>query len=305
MFELITIIVPVYKVEKYLDQCIRSIVTQDYDNLEIILVDDGSLDFSSKMCDFWAVYDCRINVIHKLNGGLSSARNAGLDICSGKYITFVDSDDWVSWDYVSTLFKGLVENNVEICSANLVAINETTGERKVINKKEFVADSRETLLKLYNENAFPVNSWNKLYCAQIWQNLRFPDGRNYEDAFTTYLTIDAANKIAHLSNALYNYRVRPESIMTDSFSLSKVDQANAWKENYLFCKNKYPEIAPYARILWLEHIPPLLAQFPSHMSKNEKKAKKQLKSEIWDNMFFLLFKMPLKKIYYQLKGLLY
>lgn len=302
---IVTVIVPVYMVEKYVDQCINSIIEQTYSNLEIILIDDGSCDNCSEICDSWAMKDERIIVIHKENGGLSSARNAGLDICKGDYITFIDSDDWVEQDYISVMHKALADNQAEVCSANMNEYDEDTGTVHKISKNAFIAGPEETLMKLYKTYEFPVGSAPKMYSADIWTELRFPVGHNYEDAYTTYLAVDSAQRIIHLSDALYFYRVRSGSIMTSSFSLSSLDRVRAWKENYLFCKEKYPDVAPYARIQWLEHIPLLLAQFPKKMNESEKEAKKWLKSEIVDNIGFVLFKMPYKKTYYQLKGLLF
>ena len=304
MSSLITIIVPVYMVEKYLDQCINSIIEQTYSNLEIILIDDGSSDSCSETCDSWAFKDDRIIVIHKENGGLSSARNAGLDICSGAYITYIDSDDWVERDYVSVMHKAMADNQAEVCSANMNEFDEDTGSIHKISKKAFIAGPEETLLKLY-KNEFPVGSAPKMYLASIWRDLRFPVGHNYEDAYTTYLAVDAAQRIIHLSDTPYYYRIHSGSIMTTSFSLNTLDRVRAWKQNYLYCKEKYPEIAPYARIQWLEHIPLILSQFPKKLNQSEKEAKRWLKSEIVNNMGFILFKMPYKKVYYQLKGLLF
>ena len=301
---LVTVIVPVYKVEEYLEQCLKSIIEQTYTNLEVIIIDDGSSDSCSAICDSWAIKDDRIIVVHKENGGLSSARNAGLDICNGDYITFVDSDDWIECEYVFAMHKAMADNGAEVCSSNMNSYDEDTGRIQQISKKAFIAEPEEALMKMY-KNEFPVSAAPKMYFASIWKELRFPVGHNYEDAYTTYLAVDAAQKILHVSDALYYYRVRSGSIMTSSFSLSSLDRVRAWTQNYLFCKEKYPNIAPYARIQWLEHIPLLLSQFPKKMNQSEKDAKRWLKSEIVDNIGFILFKMPYKKKYYQLKGLFF
>ena len=304
MANIISVIIPIYKVEKYLDQCMESIVEQTYSTLDIILIDDGSTDGSAAACDSWAEKDSRIRVVHKKNGGLSSARNAGLDICIGDYITFVDSDDWVEPTYVSTQYWALIDNRAQVCSANMIEHYEDTGKTRPIVKKGFIAEPEETLMMLYNQNEFPVGAAPKMYSANIWNKMRFPEGRNYEDAYTTYLAVAAAQKIVHLSETVYHYRIRSGSIMTSVFSLGSLDRVKAWKENYLFCKDRFPNVAPYARMFWLEHIPALLSQFPQKMNEDEKTAKKWLKHEIWENMGFILLKMPLKKIYWQMKGLL-
>lgn len=165
---LISVIVPVYNVSKYLNQCIESIINQTYTNLEIILIDDGSNDESEKICDEYKNKDDRIIVIHQENGGLSAARNAGLDICKGKYISFVDSDDYPEPNFIDCLYSSLIENNVKVsmCDINHVDENSQTIETEKWDSTDIVS-GRE----IFKRNKGFIHSvvWNKLYSADIWK----------------------------------------------------------------------------------------------------------------------------------------
>lgn len=302
MKDLISIIVPIYKVEPYLDQCVSSIVAQTYQNLEIILVDDGSPDRCPDMCDEWAKKDDRIRVIHKPNGGLSDARNAGLDVCRGDYVAFIDSDDWIETDYAEKMLEAAKADNADIVTCTFVNEFETTGKTVYKAKEAFSGNTEQALLMLYDGTRIAVAAM-KFYRCTIWRDLRFPVGRLYEDALTTYKAFDLADTIVQLPDGLYHYRIREGSIMTSAFSLKTVGIADVWKENYLFCKEHYPRVADAARSFWLEHIPPLIEQFPRSMTAEEKAEKKRLKREIRDHLGFILKKMPWKKKYHQVRAL--
>ena len=182
---LISVIVPVYKVEEYLDECVQSLINQTYTNLEIILVDDGSPDGCPQMCDDWAMRDARIKVIHKKNGGLSDARNAGLDICTGDYVAFVDSDDWIKPEMYRYMYDAIKREKADICACNIISCYPNR-EVSWGGKAYTVGDSETMLDRLYSDSAFPVCAWNKLYRRELWQEFRFPVGKICEDAFTTY-----------------------------------------------------------------------------------------------------------------------
>ena len=239
MSDLISIIVPVFKVEEYLDECIESIVNQTYRNLEIILVDDGSPDNCPQMCDEWAVRDSRIKVIHKVNGGLSDARNAGIEIATGDYIAFVDSDDFIKPDMLEKLHAVLVKADADISACGILTCE---GEKQTAwGCKDFVGSPEQIYELLYNDTAYPVAAWNKLYRRSCWENLRFPVGKTCEDAFTTYQLIHGVRRIVMIPDALYCYRIRPGSIMTSTFSIKKMDEEEAWRCNYEFMEQNYPQ----------------------------------------------------------------
>ena len=248
----VSIIVPIYKVEPYLQRCLDSIVSQSYTNLEIILVDDGSPDESPQICNEYAAKDNRIKVIHKKNGGLSDARNAGIDISEGDYITFIDSDDWVHENYISTLLGLITNKNADIA----IGENIRTGGNTFINKKTFRTDvytSKEALIHLLKDNhlAFTV-SWGKIYKRCLFSTLRFPIGKFHEDEFTSYILFYNSRKIAYTSEVLYFYYQRKGSIVSTRHPWDVLEYL---EQRYLFFKErKETDLLPYI-------LPPLCWQF--------------------------------------------
>lgn len=227
MKPLISVIVPVYDVEKYLDICIESIVNQTYENLEIILVDDGSPDNCPKMCDEWSLKDSRIHVIHKENGGLSSARNAALDICRGEYISFVDSDDYIHVDMYQIMMDDMIKTNADvvkcsryICKNSDIFRRPSVSEAKSYNQKEILD------CYFYHKDDFCGGVWDKLYKAEIFKQIRFPDGINSEDYYVYASIYNNIDKLYYNNIPLYYYRVRDNSICTkkeiDSHSYDKI-----------------------------------------------------------------------------------
>ena len=262
MTDLISVIVPIYKVEDYLDACIGSIVAQTYPHLEIILVDDGSPDGCGALCDEWAKRDDRIKVIHKPNGGLSDARNAGLEVASGDYIAFVDSDDWIEPGMYEQMLAALLQEDADICACRISS--RYPDRRADWGCPEYrVTGPEQTYAMLYDDAAYPVSAWNKLYRKELWKELRFPVGKICEDAFTTYRLIHSAKRIVQLPEALYCYRIRPESIMTSRFSPRRMDEEEVWRVNYEFMKRHYPRIFPAAYDFYLEKVNVLIHQIPA------------------------------------------
>ncbi len=214
---LISVIVPVYKVELYLKKCVDSLLNQTYKNLEIILVDDGSPDNCPKICDEYAKKDNRIKVIHKKNGGLSSARNAGLDIAKGDYIAFVDSDDYVHSDYINKLYNQVKKDgsSLAICGVQIVNENGTNLDSSKFDiKSKFIPEVEKFNLLFLENSISPIVAWNKLYSAEIWKDLRYPNGKIHEDEFVIFDVLNnAKNGVSVLSEKLYYYLVRENSIM--------------------------------------------------------------------------------------------
>lgn len=235
MEPLISIIIPVYKVESYLRRCIDSIINQTYNNIEIILVDDGSPDNSPAICDEYAKIDCRIKVVHKENGGLSDARNTGIENAKGNYITFVDSDDWVQPDYIETLQNNLLSNKADI---SIVENTPTTGKEPVKTKLHQYPQSltsKKALERLFknNEVSFTI-SCSKLYKKDLFNDIRFPIGKFHEDEFTTYKLFYNSKIITWNPTSLYNYFKRNDSITA---SRHPFDLLEVYEERYLFFKN--------------------------------------------------------------------
>ncbi len=242
-FELISVIVPVYNVEKYLDRCVESIVNQTYTNLEIILVDDGSPDNCSAMCDAWAEKDNRIKVIHKENGGLSSARNSGLDVMTGEYVYFIDSDDTIEKNTLELLYFAIVNNDVEISMAgfNLVYISDKSVLK--IKKHQFsktgIISCKECLENFYSPYGF-VMSCNKLYHSSLFEKKRFRNGILYEDAdllFDFYIILD---NIYYCDCSTYNYYIRSDSITNQLFNQKQLVIIDIMKKQLdLLCEKNY------------------------------------------------------------------
>lgn len=225
---LISVIVPVYKVEVYLDKCVSSIVGQTYDTLEIILVDDGSPDSCPAICDAWAKKDRRIKVIHKTNGGLSDARNAGMAVATGEFICFIDSDDWIEPNFFEDLYRAILENGAEIaeCAAAYVAEDGTViRQRKAASQS--VLDRKEALRRLILEDGVYQTVWNKLYRREILEGLLFEVGKYNEDDFWTYQVLDRIEKLAIVEKPLYQYLQRGTSIIGVGYNLRRLDGLEA------------------------------------------------------------------------------
>ncbi len=239
--DLISVIVPVYNVEAYLRKCIESILKQTYSNLEVILINDGSKDKCGEICEEYRKKDKRIKVIHKVNEGLSEARNTGIINATGKYITFVDSDDYIDDCYVELLYKTIILYGADISIASHRILYENRCIDKSTNE-EFCADSKLILEKILYDDGIDISTWGKLYKIELFNNIKFPKGRFYEDSATTYKLIDISSNIAVLSKAVYNYVMRKNSISKSKFSKKKLDLITSTKEMTDFIINKYPEL---------------------------------------------------------------
>ena len=238
---LISVIIPVYKTEKYLDRCVSSVVDQTYKNLEIILVDDGSPDRCPEMCDEWAKKDDRIKVIHKENGGLSDARNAALDVMKGDYVTFIDSDDWVSEYYCSILMNGIESDSADISVVDYKRVGDNDTIDTVPSNMSILINSSKAIDNLfYDKQIMFVTAWGKLYRALLFSGIRFPFGKLHEDDFTTYKLYHKANGISVSCDKLYAYYVNENSII-GKYSLKRLDALDAQSEKLSFIKENYPE----------------------------------------------------------------
>lgn len=286
MSRLISVIIPVYKVEAYLDECVASVVSQTHKKLEIILVDDGSPDNCPAMCDSWAQKDSRIKVIHKKNGGLSDARNAGLEIASGDYVAFVDSDDCIEPDMLEKLLSALLRTDSDIAACGIRNFGAAKG---IWGCQDFVGTPEQIYAKLYNETAYPVAAWNKLYRRSCWEALRFPVGKLCEDTFTTYQLIHNAKRIAMIPEALYCYRIRPESIMTSAFTLKRMDEEEAWRCNYRFIEEHYPALRKAAFDFYLLKVNILMHTIPADEREQYAEQYRFLQTILAKNMPYILF----------------
>lgn len=249
MEEKISVIVPIYKVENYLAKCVDSIINQTYKNLEIILVDDGSPDKCPQMCDEYAKNDSRIKVIHKENGGLSDARNAGMKIATGKYISFIDSDDWVSADFFKVLYDTMIDSESDIVECDVLKVDEEKPDLSVNDFKEVkVFDKQTGLSMLISEKEFHQHVWNKLYKAEVALSVPFERGKLNEDEFWTYQIFGQAKKVAKVSKSLYFYLQRTGSIMAESYSLRRLDALEAKAQRQKYIEKYFPQLKAQAKI---------------------------------------------------------
>ena len=242
---LVSIIVPVYNVEQYLDECIQSIINQSYSNFEMILVDDGSTDRSGEICDYYSDIDDRVIAVHKKNGGQSSARNTGLEIAAGKYIGFVDSDDCVEKNYLETLLDLCISNNMGMSCINYNEIIDGKKDREEPDGKTVELNSIKFLEEIVRrDHRFNITYcvWTKLFRRDIVEDLRFPEGKVYEEIMYITKAVKESNGCIYKNAKLYNYRIREgsttKSKYVDGFDDRLLtDRLLLQKEQISFVKN--------------------------------------------------------------------
>lgn len=246
---LISVIVPVYKVEAYLDKCISSIVNQTYKNLEIILVDDGSPDNCPAMCDDWAEKDSRIRVIHKENGGLSDARNAGMAVATGELMGFVDSDDTIHPDMYRLLYESMVENDSDISACGVEMVWEDGSPSRILTKSGCcVLEQEEAMRAVIEESWLQQPVWYKLYKTALIHDIPFPVGKYHEDVFWTYQAVGSAKRVSVFDTPCYYYLQRSGSIMEESYSLKRLDAVEGKMLRIQYVQDKYPDMIENAKV---------------------------------------------------------
>ena len=233
---LVSIIVPIYNTEQFLERCVNSIIEQTYLNIEIILVDDGSTDDSGQLCDELAKKDSRIKVIHKENGGLSDARNAGIDAASGLKICFIDSDDVINRCFVETLLNASIKYSCSIAQCN---VQKFSREEEILEENDNAAIKvihRKDLIN--NMSTLDVVACNKLYDTKLFEYIKFPKGKIHEDLATTYKIYDKVEKVIILDTKLYFYYGNPNGITGSKIKNNKIDLLQIYLEQYEFFKTK-------------------------------------------------------------------
>lgn len=235
---LISVIIPVYNVEKYLKQCLDSVLAQTYSNYEVILVDDGSMDRSSQICDDYAASDSRIRCIHKENGGASTARNTGLDAATGEFVFFLDSDDWLDAQALEKLLSSIEKSEIDFSFCEAYAVDEETGEISCKNytyHRNYGIDSAQTIFsEMVSKKEFHVAVWMILYRREflLRSTLRFVEKIMYEDCVFAYQVYKQANIAAHVHEYLYHRRYRKNSVMTSKKTV----------HNFISAKSAYEEV---------------------------------------------------------------
>lgn len=237
---LVTIVVPVYNVENYIQRCLESIINQSYKNIEIIVINDGSTDRSGIICDTFAKKDKRITVIHKQNGGLSDARNVGIDNAKGDYICFIDSDDFIKDTYIEKLLFTCIKYKADICICKYETGISDIFSKLQNNHTEIIQElsNIESLEYLYKKSLlglFDV-AWNKLYSTKLFDNIRYPIGKVHEDVFITYKLLFKSQKVLFINDCLYYYYQSPKSIQRGDFNVKRFDLFDGLEERMIFFK---------------------------------------------------------------------
>lgn len=265
--EKVSVIIPVYNDEKYLKQCVESVLTQTYTNLEIILVDDGSTDHTPEICEEYREKYDQIRVLHKKNGGVGSSRNAGLALATGEYILFIDNDDWLEKHHIEELYKLAKENNADIAAGNFNIfyedtstfsywLNDDTYFKKVYSIKEWFSLQYRT--DFYNMSVVFTVPWDKLYKRSLFKNIVYPEDAPVEDDLTTWKVYLLANKIAYENKAIYTHRKIKSSVTasvsgTDVFPLRSIEERIAILRLIGFDTSREEAAYRYRLTLWKKH----------------------------------------------------
>lgn len=296
---LISVVVPIYNVEKFLETCVDSIIKQTYKNLEIILVDDGSRDNCPKICEQYAATEPRVRVIHQKNKGLSGARNIGIENAKGEFILFVDSDDLISNQMIEQLLTTILEMQADIASCEFENFYEDQDVKNLsvlvdngcLTETSRITYSKESILtELVNKGGvWLVTACGKLYRRQLWDNIRFPDGKIHEDEYVVHKILAECDKYVYVEEKMYFYRQRRESIMNTRKSVADDDEFGAYQDRILFYTQNYPEI-PIDKLvfkLWF-----LLKRMGKEMrEKDQEKSRKYL---VWEKNVYYENKNKLK-----------
>ncbi len=238
---LVTVIVPVYKVEEFLSRCVESVISQSYHDLEIILVDDGSPDRCGEICDCYRGKDERIIVIHKENGGLSSARNAGIRVARGKYLCFVDSDDYIQSELIEQLLAAIARTGASISACGFASDENLL--QNGITEEIRLFPAAEAIREILKDGAICTSAWGKLYERSLFDDILFPEGKYYEDYATTYKLFHKGGRIAYALTKKYYYTINTAGITRSPFSSRNMDYFAISEEVEAFIDDNYPELS--------------------------------------------------------------
>lgn len=306
MEPLISIIIPIYKAEKYLGNCVKCVRNQTYRNLEIILVEDGSPDRSGEICDKLAQEDGRIKVIHKENGGAATARNAGLDVMTGEYVSFVDADDYMESNYIETLYHALKENQaqVSLCSfktvdeeGNAIAIDKlhedaVCDEEHSENDTVKVLTGNDIILQDLQGHWEHVAPWGKLFQADLYKNVRYPHWFAHEDEPVFIQVFDKVEKVAVKSEKLYFYVQHAGSLMNTAYSeKDRVTMLTMWRERIAYYQDNVQGHKELLNQILQAYVAWNVLYLSMHAHEMTKEQQKELKTEI-RHYFYCLLKTP-------------
>lgn len=240
---LISIIIPVYRVEPYLHKCIDSVLSQTYKDIEVLIIDDGSPDQCGKICDEYAMNDSRVVVLHTANNGLAAARNIGLNKARGEYIGFVDSDDWIEPDMYEVMIQSLEKTGANVCECDIYSDNYSMfSDCSLCKNNEFIIYNKNEALEALIDGKIKNVTWNKLYKRHTFESLSFPIGRNYEDVAIMHHIIGKADKYVQIDARKYHYRNRTDSISQTRNAKNLFDYVTACINRYWYLRTEYPRI---------------------------------------------------------------
>ena len=263
----VSVIIPVYNVEKYLEDSLMTLVNQSYSNLEILCIDDGSTDKSPEILEKMAALDSRIHVFHQKNSGPSIARNFALEICSGDYITFMDSDELLEYTYIEELVSALEKNNADISVCGHICVYPKF-KQTIHARKNRLLTQKEALAMLLSDLIIKNYSWGKCYRKEVWKDVRYPEHCYYEDVLTIYKTFLNAHSVALITKPLYRYLIRSNSITNEIPKTRAIELKQAYQ------KQEEDIIAVYPDLKKAAIFPKITAQFMIFTSKFRKNAKK-------------------------------
>lgn len=244
MKPLISIIIPVFNVEKYLSRCLKSIINQSYNNLEIIIVNDGSTDKSGNICEYYSTKDSRLKVIHKENGGQGSARNLALDVCEGEYVSFVDSDDWIKSDMIDHMLQAIKEEDAQLAVCGICTFNDIKYSDHIYYTEKKVFTNSDLIKEYISKPTIHTGPCNKLYHRKLFDNIRFPNIRAREDAYIMHEVLSGVDRAVYIPECKYIQYIRPGSTEQIGFNNSKLHLLDSEirlqefiQENYLSLYN--------------------------------------------------------------------
>lgn len=304
----VSVIVPIYNVQNYLDRCIESIVTQTFKNLEIILVNDGSTDNSWKICKKWSYKDKRIKIYNKSNCGLSSARNFGIEHAHGKYIGFVDSDDYVEPTMFDELYKQIVNYNAGIACGGYFLIDSTSKKKKEVNtlKSPHFFNSHDAIKKLLTDSCIGQSAWGKLYRKELFNQVKFPVGEINEDLPIMPKLFDEAKRIVHIGKPIYNYVKRNNSITTSRYSMQHKVVYNHLVSIYSYLLENHPDLISSYHVLEYEYLLYELSAIDSVKENKDKFFNLKIKyKKMFDSDFKVMLLSPDVSNYLKIKVILY
>lgn len=273
---LVSVIIPIYKVEQYLPQCVESVLKQTYENLQIILIDDGSPNDCGKICDNYAMTDCRIQVIHKENGGLSDARNVGAKIADGEFIYYLDSDDYIDSDTIRLLVEKQHETNVDIVMANYYYTYSTREEIANLSFQEETLLNNYEAMKALVRGEIETFAWGKLIKTSIAKRYDFPKGKQFEDHYWTHFVFGDIDKLLIIPQALVHYRQREGSI-SFTYDINRLDVLEGWLSRKQFLEKSYPDLVELCMHQYASHYVVIAWLILTRMKSNKGNAFKRLR----------------------------